>query len=107
VLEVRPARDDDEVADAVALLARAAFGAAVGRLIAFPRTSPHGEVLVAVAETGAVQGAVCCASFGPTGWIGALGVAPPARRRGTGTALTEAACAWPRRAPRRRRGRPR
>jgi predicted N-acetyltransferase YhbS len=32
-------------------------------------------------------------SFGDTGWIGALGVAPRARRRGLGTELTEAAVA--------------
>ena len=42
---------------------------------------------------GDAAGAVCCASFGPTGWIGALGVLPEARRRGVGQALTEAACA--------------
>jgi GNAT superfamily N-acetyltransferase len=34
-------------------------------------------------------GGVCCASFGPTGWIGALGVVPEARRRGVGSALYE------------------
>ena len=48
-----------------------------------------------VADDGAARpsGAVCCVSFGATGWIGALGVAPEARRRGLGRALTEAAIA--------------
>ena len=42
---------------------------------------------------GEAAGAVCCVSFGATGWIGALGVAPEARRHGLGRALTEAAVA--------------
>src|ERR671937_215660 len=42
---VRDARDDE--AGAIAdLLSRAAFGPTVSRLVAFPRTSPHGDVLV-------------------------------------------------------------
>src|SRR5919206_2600979 len=91
VTAVRDARDDQ--AGAVDdLLSRAGFGPSVGRLIAFPRTSPHGDVLVAE-DDGRLLGGVCCASFGATGWIGALGVAPEARRQGLGTALTEAACA--------------
>src|ERR671931_2017891 len=89
---VRDARDDE--AGAIAdLLSRAAFGPTVSRLVAFPRTSPHGDVLVVDASEGAAAGAVCCVSFGATGWIGALGVAPEARRRGIGRALTEAAIA--------------
>ena len=91
VAEVRQAREDEtgRIAD---LLSRAAFGPTVSRLVAFPRTSPHGDVLVAD-HRGDPQGAVCCVSFGATGWIGALGVAPEARRRGLGRALTEAAIA--------------
>src|SRR5689334_2405825 len=91
VAAVRDAREDEtgRIAD---LLSRAAFGPTVSRLVAFPRTSPHGDVLVAD-HRGAPQGAVCCVSFGATGWIGALGVAPEARRRGLGRALTEAAIA--------------
>jgi predicted N-acetyltransferase YhbS len=50
-------------------------------------------VLVADNGSGAMSGAACCVSFGATGWIGALGVAPEARRRGLGRALTEAAVA--------------
>jgi predicted N-acetyltransferase YhbS len=86
---IRDARDDE--AGAVAdLLSRAAFGPTVSRLVAFPRTSPHGDVIVA---DGAHEpaGAVCCVSFGASGWIGALGVAPEARRHGLGRGLTEAA----------------
>ena len=73
------------------LLARAGFGPTVGGLIAFPRDSPHGDVLVAE-RGGRLVGGVCCASFGKSGWIGALGVVPEARRRGVGLALAEAAC---------------
>jgi ribosomal protein S18 acetylase RimI-like enzyme len=90
---VRNARDDE--AGAIAdLLSRAAFGPTVSRLVAFPRASPHGDVLVAEnGADGGPAGAVCCVSFGPTGWIGALGVAPESRRHGLGRALTEAAVA--------------
>ena len=92
VAAVRDARHEEagEIAD---LLSRAAFGPTVSRLVAFPRTSPHGDVLVADNGDGEAAGAVCCVSFGATGWIGALGVAPEARRHGVGRALTEAAVA--------------
>jgi N-acetylglutamate synthase-like GNAT family acetyltransferase len=87
VAAVRDARDDE--AGAIAeLLSRAAFGPTVSRLVAFPRTSPHGDVLVAEHGSGDAACAVCCVSFGATGWIGALGVAPEARRHGLGRALT-------------------
>jgi ribosomal protein S18 acetylase RimI-like enzyme len=93
VATVRDARDDE--AGAIAdLLSRAAFGPTVSRLVAFPRSSPHGDVLVADdGSSGAAAGAVCCVSFGATGWIGALGVAPESRRQGIGRTLTEAAVA--------------
>jgi ribosomal protein S18 acetylase RimI-like enzyme len=92
VAAVRDARDDEAgvIAD---LLSRAAFGPTVSRLVAFPRTSPHGDVLVVDNGEGGATGAVCCVSFGATGWIGALGVAPEARRHGLGRALTKAAIA--------------
>jgi ribosomal protein S18 acetylase RimI-like enzyme len=89
VPEVRDAQDG-EVDEIVDLLSRAAFGPTVARLIAFPRSNPHGHLLVARAGRSLV-GAVGCLSFGATGWIGALGVAPRARRRGLGTELTTAA----------------
>jgi predicted N-acetyltransferase YhbS len=87
---IRDARDDE--ADALAgTLSRSGFGPTVAGLIAFPRESPHGDVLVADAD-GRRLGGVCCASFGATGWIGALGVVPEARGRGIGRALADAAC---------------
>jgi predicted N-acetyltransferase YhbS len=91
VTDVRDLRADEarSIGD---LLSRAGFGPTVAGLIAFPRQSPHGDVLVAERDGRAIGG-VCCASFGPTGWIGALGVLPDARRRGAGEALTRAACA--------------
>jgi hypothetical protein len=51
-------------------------------------------VLVATGRLRRITGAACCASFGETGWIGALGVVPRSRGRGVGGALTEAAVAW-------------
>src|SRR4051794_23547484 len=91
-LEVRPAhpREQDAVA---AVLRSAGLGANVGRLLEYPRTSPTGEVIAAV-RGGQIIGAAAVAGFGATGWIGALGVVSSARRRGAGTALTEACTDW-------------
>jgi predicted N-acetyltransferase YhbS len=91
VTDVRDLRDDEarSIGD---LLSRAGFGPTVAGLISFPRASPNGDVLVAERDARPIGG-VCCASFGRTGWIGALGVLPDARRRGAGEALTRAACA--------------
>jgi GNAT superfamily N-acetyltransferase len=90
---IRPATDR-EVPLAVDVLRRAGFGTQVARLLEYPRRSPDGAILVAEGEGGTVSGVACCASFGSTGWIGALGVAPEGRRRGLGTALTEASVRW-------------
>ncbi|HWI71690.1 MAG TPA: GNAT family N-acetyltransferase [Baekduia sp.] len=90
---IRPA-SDREVPLAVDVLRRAGFGTQVARLLEYPRRSPHGAILVAEGPGGAVVGVACCAAFATSGWIGALGVAPEARRRGLGTALTEAAVRW-------------
>ncbi len=89
--EVRPARGH-EIGAIAELLSRAAFGPTVGRLMALPRSSPHGDVLVADAGR-APAGAVCTLSFGSTGWIGALGVDPRRRGHGFGTRLAAAAVA--------------
>ena len=89
-IEIRPARPDEPVAR---MLDEAGFGPHVARLLVYPRDSPDGEILVAAAGRRLVGGA-CCASFGSTGWIGALGVLPRARRRGIGEQLTEAAVGW-------------
>lgn len=66
----------------------------MGRLISWPWEQPAGCVLVAVGRLRRIVGGACCASFGETGWIGALGVLPRARGRGTGTALTDACVEW-------------
>ena len=85
---------DHEFPLVVDVLRRAGFGTQVARLLEYPRRSPDGEILVADGDARmGVVGVACVASFGATGWIGALGVAPEARRRGLGAALTEAAVA--------------
>jgi hypothetical protein len=90
--EIRPAREAD-LAPVAATLRSAGLGANVGRLLEFPYASPGGEVLAAV-HRGEVVGGAAVAGFGATGWIGALGVIGAVRRRGLGTALTEAAVGW-------------
>lgn len=91
-IEVRPAAQH-EIGAVVEVLRVAGLGANLGRLLEYPLISPTGEVLVAVADDEVVGGAAV-AGFGATGWIGALGVAPRARRHGAGTALTERCVAW-------------
>jgi GNAT superfamily N-acetyltransferase len=86
-IEVRPVRAE-EIDPTVAVLRGAGLGANVARLLQFPLRDDCGEVLVALAGDQIVGGAAV-AWFGATGWIGALGVAAGARRRGAGTALTE------------------
>lgn len=90
-LDVRPARAE-EIAAIVDVLRATGLGANVGRLLRYPIESPTGDVLVAVAGDEIIGGAAV-AGFGTTGWIGALGVASRARRRGAGRALTEACVA--------------
>ncbi len=90
-VRVRPAEPGDPVART---LDEAGFGPHVGRLLGYPRDSPHGEILVAEGTRGRLLGGACCASFGATGWIGALGVLPRARRHGIGRALADAAVEW-------------
>src|SRR4051794_20843506 len=90
--EIRSAREAD-LAPVAATLRSAGLGANVGRLLEFPFHSAGGDVLVAL-ERGEVIGGAAVAGFGATGWIGALGVIAAVRRRGIGTALTEASVAW-------------
>ena len=89
-VEIRPARLEEPVART---LDEAGFGPHVARLLNYPRDSPDGEILVAASGRRLLGGA-CCASFGATGWIGALGVLPRMRRRGVGELLTHAAVEW-------------
>jgi GNAT superfamily N-acetyltransferase len=90
---IRPAMDR-EVPLAVDVLRRAGFGSQVARLLEYPRRSPNAAILVAEGRNGGVVGVACTAAFATSGWIGAVGVAPEARRSGLGTALTEAAVQW-------------
>src|SRR3954447_20128027 len=90
---IRPAMDR-EVPLAVDVLRRAGFGTQVARLLEYPRRSPDAAILVAEGPSNTIVGVACCASFATSGWIGALGVSPEARRGGLGTALTEAAVRW-------------
>jgi predicted N-acetyltransferase YhbS len=90
--EIRSAREAD-LAPVAGTLRSAGLGANVGRLLEFPFRSAGGDVLVAL-ERGEVIGGAAVAGFGATGWIGALGVIGAVRRRGIGTALTEASVAW-------------
>src|SRR3954464_13423276 len=82
--EVRPARED-ELRPAVRALSEAGFGPHVGRLISWPWEQEAGALLVASGRLRRIVGGACCASFGETGWIGALGVIPRARGRGIGS----------------------
>src|SRR3954454_9185410 len=75
------------------LLRRAGFGSTVGRLLDYPFAVEAAKVFVAE-DHGALVGTASAASFGATGWIGALGVEPAARRRGIGGALTERCIGW-------------
>jgi GNAT superfamily N-acetyltransferase len=90
-VEVRPARPGEPVART---LDEAGFGPHVARLLGYPRDAPSGEILVAATGRGRLVGGACTASFGETGWIGALGVLPRARRRGVGDLLTRASVEW-------------
>lgn len=92
-MRIREARDDEFDA-VVRMLAGAGFGGTVGRLLQYPRTSPAGTILLATGRHRKIVGAAACASFGATGWIGALGVAPRSRGKGVGGALTEGAVEW-------------
>jgi GNAT superfamily N-acetyltransferase len=90
-VEVRPARRGEPVART---LDEAGFGPHVARLLGYPRDAPSGEILVAATGRGRLVGGACTASFGETGWIGALGVLPRVRRRGIGDLLTRACVEW-------------
>ena len=72
---------------------RTHFHPALASACRFAREALAGEVFVA-ARDGELLGASGCASFGASGWIGAVAVVPEARRAGLGQALTEAAVTW-------------
>jgi GNAT superfamily N-acetyltransferase len=86
---IRPALDHE-----LALLAdsyrRASFNPQLAEVDRFARDTLGGEVFVAE-QDGDLVGASACASFGQTGWVGAVAVVPERRRGGLGRALTQAA----------------
>lgn len=78
-----------------AVLRAAGFSSQVGALLQMPMGSPHGVVLGCDAG-GSLSGVTAAIAFpgGSSGWIGAVGVRPAARRHGIAQALTEGAIAW-------------
>ncbi len=79
--------------EAAALLARSGFGPEVDRLLRFPVDSDAGTVL-AVARGGVLVAVAGAVSFGASGWIGALAVAPEHRGIGLGREACLAATSW-------------
>lgn len=71
------------------------FGLSRDRLGAYDwmRSSGAGRILLAQ-ERGRPLAAGAAVSFGATGWLAGITVRRRARRRGLGTAITEAAMAW-------------
>ena len=97
-IEVRPARPGEPVART---LDEAGFGPHVARLLGYPRDSPaRRDPRRRDAARAARRRRVHARRFGATGWIGALGVLPRARRRGVGELLTRACVEWLRSAAR-------
>lgn len=91
---IRTAGVDDLPAVEAALKA-VGFSAQVGALMRLPLESADGVVFVC--EDAGVPIAVAAAFSYPasrTGWIGAVGVRPNARRRGLGREMTERAIDW-------------
>lgn len=86
---------DEELPDVEAVLRAAGFSSQVGALLRMPMESPHGVILGCDAG-GALSGVTAALAFpgSASGWIGAVGVRPAARRRGIARTLTEAAIAW-------------
>lgn len=86
---IRPALDHE-----LALLAgsyrRANFNPQLAEMGRFARDTLGGELFVAE-QDGELAGASACASFGESGWVGAVAVVPERRRGGLGRALTQAA----------------
>ena len=70
----------------------AAFGGETPDSVRFALTAPNTATFVAE-QDGHVAGVAMAILFGPSAWIGNVVVAQDSRRRGLGTALTEAAVA--------------
>jgi GNAT superfamily N-acetyltransferase len=93
---VRPAVAGDMEA-VRAVVTRAGLSSGQPAALEYCRTGPGGRLLVACRHD-RVTGVSYAVSFGPTGWIGNVAVDPDARGQGAGTAVSEAAMDWLRRA---------
>src|SRR5437868_14907439 len=93
---IRPATASD-MADVQAVVARAGLSSGQPAALEYCRTAPGGRLVVAC-QHDRVTGVACSVWFGATGWIGNVAVHPDDRGRGLGTAVSEAALAWLRRA---------
>ena len=85
----------EQLPDVEAVLRAAGFSSQVGALVRMQLQSPFGVVLGCDAG-GSLAGVTAAIAFpgSASGWIGAVGVRPAARRRGIARALTEAAIDW-------------
>jgi len=95
-LIIRPAAAGDMEA-VRAVVTRAGLSSGQPAALEYCRTSPGGHLVVACRHD-QVTGVSYAVSFGPTGWIGNVAVDPDDRSRGVGTAVSEAAMDWLRRA---------
>ena len=93
---IRPAVAGDMEA-VRAVVTRAGLSSGQPAALEYCRTGPGGRLLVACRHD-RVTGVSYAVSFGPTGWIGNVAVDPDARGQGVGTAVSEAAMDWLRRA---------
>jgi len=93
---IRPAGAGDMEA-VRAVVTRAGLSSGQPAALEYCRTSPGGHLVVACRHD-QVTGVSYAVSFGPTGWIGNVAVDPDDRGRGVGTAVSEAAMDWLRRA---------
>jgi GNAT superfamily N-acetyltransferase len=93
---IRPAVAGDMEA-VLAVVTRAGLSSGQPAALEYCRTSPGGRLVVACRHD-RVTGVSYAVSFGPTGWIGNVAVDPEARGQGVGTAVSEAAMDWLRRA---------
>jgi GNAT superfamily N-acetyltransferase len=80
-----------------AVVTRAGLSSGQPAALEYCRTGPGGRLVVACRHD-RVIGVSYAVSFGPTGWIGNVAVDPDARGQGVGTAVSEAAMDWLRRA---------
>ena len=93
---IRPAVAGDMEA-VRAVVTRAGLSSGQPAALEYCRTGPGGRLVVACRHD-RITGVSYAVSFGPTGWVGNVAVDPDARGQGVGTAVSEAAMDWLRRA---------